>query len=488
VARRTWFGVAASAATLALFTLAMLPLREHLAVATDALLLIVPVVAGVAVGGFGAGVVGALAGFVIYDWFFIPPYGTLTVSLGEDWAALVVYLAVVLIVARVVAFQQSARDRAALREAAIGRLFAVTEQLISARPLGELLDLVAATVHQTFASRWVAVLLPVAGRLEVTAVAGDAASDAELLGTLEGGGSPQSMALVSADRAISRVALITEQGPVGQLVIAGVALSPLERELLGTFANQAALAIERSQLRERAERTEMLETADRWRNALVGAVSHDLRTPLASMKLAVSTLRHEGAIVSAEDRAALLEMIEDQCDQLARLVTNLLDMARVESGNLVLARGAHSVGELLEAARGSLGRSLSHHELVADVDASTPLVDVDLVLIAQVLANLLVNAAQHSPSGSPIEVGATTVGAEVRVSVRDRGPGVAPGDQERLFHMLDRRAGSGRAGLGLAIAAAFVGAHGGVIGVEDAPGGGARFFFTVPVAELDGDE
>jgi two-component system sensor histidine kinase KdpD len=468
-------------------TLLMLTVRPHLSVATAALVLVIPVVVGVAAGGFLAGSVAAAVGFLVYDWFFIPPYGTLTVGAAQNWAAAFVYVVVVLIVARIVAFQQQARDVARQREDEIRRLFVVSQNLIGQRPLNEVLELVVTTVHETFPTRWVALLLPADGMLRIAATAGAALSDADRVAAVGEQGSPQSLALMSAHSDISRVALSTTEGPVGQLVVAGATLVSYDRELLGTFANQAALAIERSQLLGQALRTELLEEVDRWRSALMGAVSHDLRTPLASMKSAVSTLRSDDVALSEEDTSALLEMIEDQSDHLARLVANLLDMARLDAGTLTLNREPHAVGELVDAALQSLGTALAHHLLAVRLAPDLPLVDVDLVLLAQVLANLLSNAVQHSPEGSTITVGAVERGATVAISVADEGPGVPVEDREGIFQMVDRRAGSGRAGLGLAISTAFVEAHDQRLTVEDAPGGGAKFTFTVPVAEIEDD-
>ena len=448
-------------------------------------MLVVPAVLGVSIGGFSVGVGAALAGFLVYDWFFIPPYGTLTVSSAQDWVALGVYLVVVLVVSRLVAVQQDARHVAADREDAVRRLFVVSEHLIGEQSLDELLSLVVTTVHDTFATTWVALLLPEGDALSIAATAGrelSAADRDEALGTV---GSTQSLTLAGARGAVSRVALTAVQRPVGQLVVAGASLTGFERQLLGAFANQAALAIERSQLRARAVRAELLEEVDRWRSALVGAVSHDLRTPLASIKAAVSTLRGDVATLSAEDHVVLLETIEDQCDHLTRLVANLLDMARLEAGTLTLRSEPLAVGELVDAAVVAVGATLGTHVLDVQVDDDLPLVSADLVLITQVLANLLTNASQHAPDGSTITLSAREVAGEVVVSVSDEGPGVREEDRERIFHMLDRNAGSGRAGLGLAISTAFVGAHGRRITVADAPGGGASFSFRLGVADLD---
>lgn len=482
--RRTIVGCAASLGALAASTAVLVALRPHLAVATCALVLVVPVVIGVAVGGFVAGLIGATAGFLVFDWYFIPPYGTLTVGSAQDWVALWVYVAVVLVVARVVAVQQEARAVAAEREDAVRRLLAVTTTLMEERPLDEVLGLVVTTVHEAFDTPWVAVLLPEDGALAVAATAGDPLSDAERAEAIGAPGAAQAMALVGEASGVRRIALTAMQRPVGQLVVAGAPIDAFGRQLLGVLANQAALAIERSQLRAQALRSELLEEVDRWRSALVGAVSHDLRTPLASITAAVTTLRDPGVALSDADRDALMETIELESDRLARLVANLLDVGRIEAGTLTLRREPHTVTEVVDAARAAAGSALRAHRLVVEVDDDLPLVSVDLVLIAQVVANLLANAAQHSPEGTRITVGAREEGDAVAVFVADEGSGVRTEDREQIFHMLDRNAGSGRAGLGLAISTAFVEAHGQHLWVDDAPRGGARFTFRVPLADL----
>ena len=171
-----------------------------------------------------------------------------------------------------------------------------------------------------------------------------------------GGGQARSLGLMddTGPRRVS-VALVVSHRPVGMLVLQDVQLAERERSLLGTFANQAALAVDRAQLREQALRARLLEEIDRWRSALMGAASHDLRTPLASIKTAVSSLRQVDARLGPDDRAELLELIELQSDRLARLVTNLLDMTRIEAGALEVRPTTVVFDELVDEALASLG-------------------------------------------------------------------------------------------------------------------------------------
>jgi two-component system sensor histidine kinase KdpD len=274
------------------------------------------------------------------------------------------------------------------------------------------------------------------------------------------------------------------------LVLQDVELAERERSLLGTFANQAALALDRAELSEQALRARLLEEIDRWRSALMGAASHDLRTPLASIKTAVSSLRQMGTQLDPADRAELLELIELQSDRLARLVTNLLDMTRIESGALELRPVDMPFGELVSEALGALEGLVGPGRVAVDAPADLPLLHVDHVLISQVLANVLENADRLSPVESVIRVvGRVAPGGgpkQVEIAVSDDGPGIGLEEQERVFEMFSQTGGGGRAGLGLAIAKAFVEAHGGRIWVDTDVERGARVVFTVPAETLVG--
>jgi two-component system sensor histidine kinase KdpD len=282
------------------------------------------------------------------------------------------------------------------------------------------------------------------------------------------------------------VALVASNRPVGLLVLQEVQFARQDRALLGTFANQAALAVERAQLRDQALRTRLLEEIDRWRGAMMGAVSHDLRTPLASVKAAVSSLRQEGTALNDSDRAELLELIELQSDRLARLVTNLLDMTRIESGALAVRPTLMPFDELVDASLAAVSGLVPRGRVHIEAANTLPLLEVDHVLMGQVLANLLENAARLCPDGSPIRIDAQSIGTPavpfVEISVTDEGPGIAAEERERVFEMFSQNGGGARSGLGLAIAKAFVEAHGGKIWIDPGVTRGARVVFTVPAA------
>ncbi len=493
--RRVVTGIVLALATQGALLAVLVPFRTHLSIATAALAFVIPVVVGVVAGGFAAGALASVVGFVLYDVFFLPPYGTLTVRGGENWLALVVYLVVTLLVAQVVTNLNAARDEARRREQDAGRLFELSQALIGEFTISELLDHIASTVQTVFAPRWTALLLPVettpggadGPELFVAARAGQPISPEELTSLISGGAQTRSLGMAGGETA-SRiaVALVASNRPVGLLVLQEVHFARQDRALLGTFANQAALAVERAQLQDQAIRSRLLEEIDRWRGAMMGAVSHDLRTPLASIKAAVSSLRQNNAGLSALDQAELLELIEQQSDRLARLVTNLLDMTRIESGALAVRPVLIPLDELVAEALVAVDGLVPPSRVCLEPVAGLPMLAIDHVLIGQVLANLLENAARLSPPEHPIRIGARAVGEPtvpfVEISVADEGPGIAPDERERVFEMFSQNSGGARAGLGLAIAKAFVEAHGGTIWIDPTTAHGARVVFTVPAA------
>ena len=426
--QRTAWGIVATLASLGALLALMLPYRDHLNTTIPALVFVLPVLMGVVIGGLLPGIVGALGGFLAYDLFFLPPYNTLTVRSPQNWIALIVYAVVVLVVSQVVAKLRSAREEAERRTQESERLYELSQTLIGDLTLSQLLTHMVATVQSVFVPRWTALVLPAddgapggtADTLHVAASAGQLLTDDDVASVTSGGGETRSLGLLddASPRRVS-VALVVSHRPVGMLVLQDVQLVEHERSLLGTFANQAALAVDRAQLSEQALRARLLEEIDRWRRALMGAASHDLRTPLASIKTAVSSMRQVDAQLSPQDRAELLELIEVQSDRLARLVTNLLDMTRLEAGALELRPTTVSFGDLVDEALGLLGGIVTPGRVTVDAPTDLPLLHLDHVLMSQVLANVLENAERISPPDSVIRVSAATL-ARTGCAGRDR--------------------------------------------------------------------
>lgn len=461
----------------------MLPYRSHLDSATAALVLVVPVLAGVVVGGFVGGLVSVAAGFLVYDWFFIKPYGTLSVGRIENWVALGVYAIVMVLVARVVAVLDEARTASATREYNARHLLDLSELLLVDKPAAELGRVVVAWAHDSLGVDGVALLLSNDSDLDVVAASGTPITAEELRRLGPGSRLPVPLSTSSSHDEVQTLALASSGRPVGLLVLRNVPPQPIVREVLPILANHLAIALERAQLRERLMQAELLEEVDNLRRSLIGAVSHDLRTPLATIKVASSTFLEHGVNLSADDARELHALIDMQADRLTRLVNSLLDMTRIQSGALEVRRLPQPVGDLVGEALSELRSSLGERQVDVHVPDDLPLVDVDAVLIVHVLTNLIDNANRFAPPGTPITVSASE-GAAGRALVRvaDRGRGVPEAEREAIFEKFVRFDTGGRSGLGLAIAKAFVEAHGDRIWVEGTPGGGASFVFTLPMS------
>jgi two-component system, OmpR family, sensor histidine kinase KdpD len=467
----------------------MVPLRAHLSIATAALVFVLPVVAGVIIGGFRAGVASVAAGFLVYDFAFIPPYNRLSVASSQDWVALVVYTTTMLLVARVVGSLELSRSEAQRRTRDAQRLFELSELLVENRSVQDLLERIVGAVRTEFAVPGVTLLVPNDDRLEIAASAGAALTQAELRGLEPLSGVPVSLGTGPGPPDGIRTVVLTASGrPVGMLAMRGMLASEADWALLRTFANHAALALERVRLLERALRSEVLEEVDRLRHALVGAVSHDLRTPLATMKVASSTLLDPPTPLSDADTDELHALIDIETDRLTRLVTSLLDMTRIDAGTLEVRRSPTAVSDLVREAVVSLRSTLGDHPVDAVVPDDLPVVDIDPLLINQVLANLLDNASRHAPPDSVIIVAAEAHSDHIALSVADAGPGVPAAEQETVFDRYVRFDTGGRAGLGLTIAKTFIEAHDEHIWVENVAGGGARFVFTLPFASSSGGQ
>ncbi len=467
----------------------MLPLRSHLSIATAGLVLVVPVVTGVVTGGFAAGLLSVAAGFLVYDTFFIPPYATLTVGAAQNWVALAVYTVTMVLVARVVANLEEANTASRTRAASARRLLDISELLLVDQAVPELSQTIVDTVRDSFGFAGVALLVSTGARLEVGAESGEPVGEAALSRFQPGARVPMSLSTDRSGIDIQTLALTTSGRPVGLLAFAGGPARPEMREVLPVLANQLALALERSQLHERVRRAELLEEADRLRHALVGAVSHDLCTPLATIKVASSTLVNPAAILSRENTDELHDLIDTQTDRLTRIVNNVLDMTRIQAGVLQPRREPWAVVELLSECISALRPSIENRPVELRASPWLPEVNVDQALIEQVVANLVENADRHGPPGTSITVEADlSTDGRLAVSITDSGPGVPPAERDTIFDTFVRYDTGGRAGLGLAIAKSFVEAHGGHIWVEEAPGPGARFVFTLPLAAINGSK
>jgi K+-sensing histidine kinase KdpD len=251
-----------------------------------------------------------------------------------------------------------------------------------------------------------------------------------------------------------------------------------EKRYIVTFAIMLVVSLVIGRLSHRV-------TTEERRSSLLSALSHDLRTPLAAITGAATTLRDESAAIADSQRREMLDTICEEAERLERLVRNLLDMTRLESGALAVKRQWLPLEEIVGAALTRLESQLEGRPVRTDLPADLPLVSVDAVLLEQVFVNLLENATKYTPAGSPLEIvaRANPTGRAIAIEVADRGPGIDSGDESRLFEKFfrGRQTGSTGAGLGLAICRGVIGAHGGTIGAANRQGGGAVFRMTLPI-------
>jgi two-component system sensor histidine kinase KdpD len=254
--------------------------------------------------------------------------------------------------------------------------------------------------------------------------------------------------------------------------------------LLETFISQIALVIEREILDEAAEQSAMLRESERLYTALLNSISHELRTPIATIKGASSSLLDPVTRFSGEARGALTKDIQSAADRLNRLVENLLDMSRLESGRLRLKREWCDVGDLIGVVVKRVEYCTDSHSIDIKITPDLPLIQADFVLLEQVLVNLLDNACSYTPTGTPILITADVVGGMVELAVSDSGPGIPPDLIEHLFEKFYRLPGTstGGTGLGLSISRGLVEAHGGTLSAENRQEGGTRFAVRLPLS------
>lgn len=479
--RRAGVGVITAVGMTAVIALALLPFRAALTGSAPGLAFVVPVVVATAVGGAVAAVVAVVAGFLTYNALFTTPYLTLEVAEPADVIGLLAFVVVGAMTAMIVSLRQREADVAREREEEALGLYDLSRSFVEG-DLQAALDATVATIRELFAVESVAVISAVAGGgLPTLAAAGAALAP----GTLREVGSAVAQYQWS-DRGRPgehRVPLLAGGRLMGLLVVIGDVPSRGMR-MLPVFANHVALALHRAELASEATRVKVLEETDRVRAALIRSVSHDLRTPLSSIIAAGDDLGDAELDLSLEDRQVLARTIAEEGRRLDSLVTNLLDLSRIESGRLELRQEAVEMHELVDAALPGSG-ALVTLELAEDL----PPVWVDPLLIEQVLRNLVDNATRHAPSEFPVRLRAWHEDDAVVVAVEDRGPGVPDGVKGRVFVPF-RRVSEGslpsRTGVGLAICKAYVEAHGGQIEILDTHGGGATFRFALPLAEGSG--
>ena len=453
----------------AVFALVALPLltvlltgaRDHVSLGSDLLLYLLLVVIITAIGGAWVASVAAIAAFLLVNWYLTPPIHTWTISDGQNVLALVVFLVVAAVVSGLVtAAARRAIEAARSRSEAASLVRLAGALLAEDDPLPSIMQQLLAN----FGLQSVAVLRPVSPHgWRVEAHAGEAVIER-----------PED---ATATSELPDDAVFAYVGPN---------LTGDDRRVLNAFVAQLAVALASRELRAEASAAVAVAEADALRTALLRAVSHDLRTPLASIKASASTLLADDLHLDDETVQQLHETIDEEVDRLNELVSNLLAMSRLQAGALQQSYSDVGLDEIVARALVSLGERADG--VVVDVPDSLSRVRVDPALAERAVANVVDNALSWSPPEQPVRIEAALVGDHVLLRVIDRGPGIAPADRDRVFQPFQRLgdagARGGGVGLGLAVARGFTEAVGGDLQLEDTPGGGTTMTFSFQAQQL----
>ncbi|KQY47940.1 sensor histidine kinase KdpD [Cellulomonas sp. Root137] len=438
-----------------LLTIALSALQDMVSLPTDLMLFLALTVLVALVGGLWPAIVSAVVGFVLLNWFFTLPTGRLTIAEPENALALGVFVLVAAGVASVVDIAARRTTEAFRARAEASALAAVSRSVLSGEDTAAAL---VARLRETFTLEAVALLAKNGSRWDVLATDG---TDPPL------------------DPETATAVLVVDEERV--LTLSGRILPASDRRVLEAFASQVGIVLEQERLRARAEQARILGEADATRTALLAAVSHDLRTPLATIRASVDGLTSTDLHLDEADRTALVGTLEESTARLERLIDNLLDLSRLQTGSVRPVLRATSLDEIVPFAV----EGYSPGAVVLDLPDDLPLVHTDPGLLERVVANLVSNAVRHAPADSAVVVSASTVGRGIVVRVVDKGPGIPDELKDHMFDAFQRlgdTTGNGL-GLGLAVADGLATAVGAELSVENTPGGGLTMLVTVPLDE-----
>jgi len=443
--------------------------------------------------GRAPSIMASILGVAALDFFFVKPYFTFSVSDSQYLVTLAAMLVVAIITSSLMANVRSQAKVAAHRERRAAALYTMSKELSSSQSEEDIVSTAVRQLHSEFSSRNVILLPDTNGRVVYPKHKGIADS---LHGTdlsvaqwvfdhneMAGQGTntlPGASAIYfpihNEDKVLGVLALL----PVNLRRV----FLPEQQKLLETFLRQIGQAIERIRFAEQAKVTHMQIEAERLRNSLLSAISHDLRTPLATIIGSASTLAEDDGHLQPQDKLDLSRAIVDEAERMSNLVNNILDMARLDAGIVELNKQWHPVEEIVGTVLTRLQKHLAGRSVKVKLPSGIPMVFADAVLIEQVLINLLENAIRYTPPGSRLEITAETSEQAVEISVADHGPGLPKGREDRLFekfYQARHEAAQSGVGLGLAICRAIVEVHGGRIYAMNGPSGGAVFTFVLPI-------
>jgi two-component system, OmpR family, sensor histidine kinase KdpD len=471
-------------------TLLSIPLAEHFDRSNIVAIFILTVVLVAVRFGRGAAAMAAVLSVCSFDFFFVPPRFSFAVSDVQYILTFIIMLAVGLITGQLTAGLRFQARVAGHREERAGSLYEIARDLSGAVQIDQVVRISDESIERTFRAS-AALLLPnAAGQLSMTSSRADAALTVDIgiaqwafdKGQPAGFGTdtlPGTEVLYVPLRAPTRARGVLAVRARNRRLLR----IPEQRQLLDTFAALIAIALERVHYVKVAQDAVVRMESERLRNSLLAALSHDLRTPLTVLVGLAESLALTKPPLSPQQLESA-EAIQDEARRMSTLVSNLLDMARIESGEVKLNLQWQPLEEVVGSALNAAREMLKHHLVEVHLPRNLPLVRIDALLIERVLVNLLENASKYTPPGSRITLAAEIVGDQLSVSVSDNGPGLGAGREEAIFQKFtrgERESATPGVGLGLAICRAIVESHQGKIVASHRPGGGARFTFTLPL-------
>ncbi|HET6464877.1 MAG TPA: sensor histidine kinase KdpD [Nitrospiria bacterium] len=483
-----WFWSIASVAACTAVSAAMFP---YFALADLAMVYLLGIVFTASRTDRGPSLFATLLSVAAFDFFFIPPYYTFAISDVRYLITFGVMLIVGFVISRLTLRVREQANAARLRERRTAALYDLSRELVHERKKDRLCAIAVKHIHEVFSSQ-VVILMPEREKNRLLPVDGPGtyAPDQKELGVAQWAFDHRERAGLGTDTLPGAKALylplVTSSRTVGVLgALPNPSMDGFDQEqihALESFANQTAMALERALLAREAHRALLKAETEALRNTLLSSVSHDLRTPLAAITGASTTLLDRGLTLDPHSQQELTQTIFEEAEHLNQMIRNVLDMTRLESGAITVKKEWLSIEEIVGAVLNRLSARLKDHPLATRLPKDLPMVPFDPLLIEQVLMNLLDNALKYTPKGTPLELSAAVMGDRVSVELADRGPGIPPGAEERIFDKFERSPGAGGGiGLGLTICRAIVTAHGGRIWAENRPGGGAVFRFTLPL-------
>jgi two-component system sensor histidine kinase KdpD len=412
-----------------------------------------------------------------FNYYFLPPIGTFTIQDPQNWVALFAFLATAVIASELSERARRETQNANDRRRDVERLYSFSQQLLSTDNMAELLNAIPRYIVESFLVRSAAIWLP--NRADVYR-SGPTADGLELhdLQQVNERGEPR----IETSKSLSFVPLRMGVRVVGSFGVSGAMLS---RETLEALSSLIAIAIERAGAMERLSRSEAARASEQLRSVLLDSVTHAFRTPLTAIKASVTSMLSSSTLDESQ-RQELLTVIDEESDRLNRLVGEAAEMAQLDAGKVELDVAPHQVSDAIHEAIQESKPSLGQHPVEVRLPDDLPSVPMDVARIAEVLTQLLGNAAKYSPPESPIYITAEVQNEKLMTSVADRGPGIEDMEQSLIFEKFYRgrsqRLQVQGTGMGLSIAKAIIEAHGGQIGVTSQPGHGSVFYFTLPLS------